>query len=56
MDDRNFDNLTRALSGASPRRQVLGWASGLLAGSVAGVVGLREAAACQQAGDCPPPA
>ena len=57
MDDRNFDSLARALSGSSPRRQLLRWASGLLAGSVAGVVGRSAAAAsCKQASDCPPPA
>jgi hypothetical protein len=57
MDDRNFDGLARALSGASPRRQLLRWVSGLLAGSVAGAVGLQavEAAACKQTSDCPPP-
>jgi hypothetical protein len=36
MDDRNFDSLARGLSGSSPRRQLLRWASGLLAGSMAG--------------------
>jgi hypothetical protein len=57
MDDRNFDSLTRALSEASPRRQLLRWVSGLLAGSVAGVVGLRVAAAesCRGNSDCTPP-
>ena len=56
MDDRSFDNLTRALSGASPRRQVLRWVSGLLAGSVAGMQGRSAAAAsCQQNSDCPTP-
>ena len=42
MDDRDFDSLARALSGSSPRRQLLRWVSGLLAGSVAGVVGPRR--------------
>jgi hypothetical protein len=54
MDGTRFDHLTRRLAQPLPRRRLLQWAAGGLAGALPGRRAARTLAACDPLPQCPP--